>query len=83
MSTGIVYVCDECGSDDVLTDATAVWNVAQQKWVLGDDFDCERDYRPDFCLECRNETNLVERPLYLKDFAKLAIKKEEANVRAG
>ena len=83
MSTGIVYVCDECESDRVLIDATAVWNVAQQKWVLGDTFDFSREYRPHRCLECGDETNLVERPLYLKDFAKLAIEKEEANVRAG
>ena len=75
MDKGIVYVCDECESDRVLIDATVKWDVANQKWVINN----LEEYRPDFCLECQNETNLVERPLYLKDYAKLAIEKEEAH----
>lgn len=38
-------ICSECGSDDVLMDAYARWDVDAQEWVLNsthDDTVCER-----------------------------------------
>lgn len=78
MNTGIVYVCDECGSDRVLIDANAVWNVEKQEWVL-----VGLEDHDDYCMDCEDQASLITRKVHLKDFAKLAIEKEEANVRAG
>ena len=33
------YVCDECGSTNILRDAWAEWNVEKQDWVLSEYFD--------------------------------------------
>jgi hypothetical protein len=33
------YVCSDCGSDDVLADAYAEWDVVEQQWSLQNTFD--------------------------------------------
>lgn len=52
-------VCSNCGSERVLRDAYAEWDVRRQKWVLQNVFDfaiCESD-------ECDgNETRIDEVP---------------------
>jgi hypothetical protein len=78
MSTGIVYVCDECESDRVVAAASAVWNVEKQDWVLDDVED-----HSDYCMDCEDQRSLITRKVHLKDIAKVVIKREEANVRAG
>jgi len=75
MITGIVFVCDECGSDRVMCHATALWDVEKQKWVLerlNDDFD-------DYCYACEDNRFLIDRRVNLTDISKSVIKKEEAN----
>ena len=39
--------CPHCGSDDVGAEATASWDVAEQKWVLTDIYDCDF-----YCRHC-------------------------------
>jgi hypothetical protein len=56
MSKKIKMVCAECGSDDVLADAYAEWNVAAQKWELQNTFD-----KGAYCNACEAETRLDER----------------------
>jgi hypothetical protein len=49
----IKIVCDECGSDNVVRDAWAEWDVEKQEWVLRTVFDfgkCE-DCEAEDCLE--------------------------------
>jgi hypothetical protein len=50
-------VCGECGTNDVMRDAWAVWDVATQDWVLGAVFDYGH------CDKCRCETSIEELPL--------------------
>lgn len=37
--TKVKMVCSECGSDNVLKDAYAAWNVETQEWELSATFD--------------------------------------------
>ena len=53
-STQVRQVCNHCGSDRVIADANAVWDVTQQSWVLAEVFD---DY---FCSDCEGETSPQE-----------------------
>ena len=54
------YVCSHCGSNDVLSDAYAEWNVAEQKWEIQNLFD-----KGAYCAKCDGETRL-EKILLLK-----------------
>ncbi|MES2906700.1 MAG: hypothetical protein V4691_06710 [Pseudomonadota bacterium] len=58
MAQKILMVCAECGSDDVLADAYAEWNVDAQKWELQNAFD-----KGAYCNSCEQETRLNEREL--------------------
>ena len=59
--TMVKYVCDLCGSDDVLSDAYAEWDVDNQVWSVQNVFD-----KGAFCNTCEGETRLeeVEAPTY-------------------
>jgi len=57
-----VYVCNECGSTDVCTDATAYWDVAAQDWVLAGVMDQE------WCAACDGEAKLITRPATIQDY---------------
>ena len=48
-------VCIKCGSDRVVKDAWAEWDEDSQQWVLGAFFD------DDYCLECEEETTIIEK----------------------
>lgn len=45
-------VCGECGSERVVIDAWAVWDVDKQDWVLDDILDNE------YCRDCECETRI-------------------------
>jgi hypothetical protein len=49
-----IWVCSTCGSPNVVSDATATWNVERQEWELGDVCDGE------FCEDCGGETRVEE-----------------------
>ena len=53
----ITIVCCDCGSDDVLRDAWAAWDVERQEWTLSQVFD------DGFCNRCEREVSLCERAL--------------------
>ena len=72
---GVVQVCEECGSNRVDTQVFAVWDLTLQKWVLGA-FDLDGN---EYCHDCKGEARLIERPMDVREYAKLAIEKEEAN----
>lgn len=74
MITGIVWVCDECGSDRVIAPAYAVWNVEKQDWVLDELADHE-----DYCMDCEDQRSLLSRKVNLTDISKAVIKREEAH----
>ena len=72
MTAPIIWVCEECGGDNVSDMAIVKWDIIAQEWrVLG--HDCE-----DFCEDCNDNVGLIERPLTLKEIATCAIKKQEA-----
>jgi hypothetical protein len=48
-------LCDACGSDRVVRDAWASWDVDAQDWQLENVFDDA------FCQTCETETRLVEK----------------------
>lgn len=75
MITGIVWVCDECGSDNVEAEAYAVWNVERQQWRFDHVDYGDRDY----CYECGDNRSLITRKVNLKDISKVVIRREEAN----
>ena len=50
-------VCSTCGSDQVLRDAWAEWDVASQDWVLQNVFDAA------YCEKCEGETSINEEPI--------------------
>jgi len=71
MTTPVIWVCEECGSNNVTDYAAVRWDANAQDWkVFG--HDCQ-----DFCEDCNDDTVMVERPLNLKEIAQLAIKKQE------
>lgn len=53
----IWIVCAHCGTDEVMRDAWAVWDVEAQEWVLGQVFDAA------FCEKCEGDASLEEVPL--------------------
>lgn len=55
--TPVRMVCETCGSDNVMHDAWAVWNVAAQEWELGAVFDYAH------CDKCEKETHINEVPI--------------------
>jgi ribosomal protein L37AE/L43A len=50
----INIVCSHCGSENVMRDAWAVWNVDTQQWDLGTVFDAGH------CDDCEGEASLEE-----------------------
>jgi hypothetical protein len=54
----IKMVCKYCGSEDVLADAYAKWDVEARAWEVTDTFD-----KGAYCNKCDDETRLEERPL--------------------
>lgn len=49
----IVFVCNTCGSEEVLLDAWAAWDKDNQRWELFNTFDAA------FCAECDGECTVV------------------------
>ena len=75
MITGIVWVCDECGSDSVEAEACAVWSVEEQQWR----FDIVDYGDRDWCYACGDNRSLITRKVNLQDISKVIIRREEAN----
>lgn len=53
----VEFTCRYCGGSNVLRDAWAEWNAANQEWVLADTF------LNAYCRDCDCETKLIEREL--------------------
>lgn len=51
-------VCGTCGSEDVLSDAYAEWDVGKQEWVLSATFD-----KGAYCNNCDGECRIKAIPL--------------------
>ena len=56
-TTRITIHCEDCGSQEVMRDAFAVWNPELQMWEISSLYD---DW---FCPECEAETHVVERKI--------------------
>lgn len=54
----ITFVCSECQSTNVLSDAYAAWNEDNQEWELSSTFD-----KGAYCEDCDGETRLETRKL--------------------
>ena len=50
----VQMICAHCGSDDVMRDAWAEWDVEKQDWVLRSVFDQA------YCENCDGDTTLSE-----------------------
>lgn len=57
----IVYICSKCGGKNIVSDASAVWSVEKQDWVLSDV--CDGTY----CEDCQDECRIDERELTLAE----------------
>lgn len=57
MSKKIRMVCATCGSDDVLADAWASWDINSQQWELSQTFDEK------YCNNCEDSCKLIEEPI--------------------
>ena len=55
MGPRVEKVCETCGSDRVVVDAYAEWDVDAQRWELAE------TYGYSFCKECDGETTIVDR----------------------
>lgn len=53
----VKIVCRDCGSEDVVRDAWAEWDVENQEWVLQDYFDAA------YCNNCEGECKLEEKEI--------------------
>jgi hypothetical protein len=51
----VKMVCEICGSDDVLADAYAEWNVETQEWELQNTFD-----KGSWCNACDGECRIID-----------------------
>ena len=49
----LTFVCSNCGSDDIVSDAWAEWSIETQQWQLGQVFD------QTFCLACESDCSLL------------------------
>jgi hypothetical protein len=49
----VAFVCERCGSSDVVKDARATWDVHQQQWTLAGYYDSAE------CQACERETKLI------------------------
>jgi hypothetical protein len=58
MSEKVRMVCSHCGSEDVVADAYAEWDVDLQAWEIVQTFD-----KGAYCNQCDGETRIEERPL--------------------
>ena len=54
----VTYVCRDCGSDEVYSDAYAQWNPHEWKWEVVSVFP-----KGDWCVKCEGETRIEEIPL--------------------
>jgi hypothetical protein len=54
MAKRIAYVCNMCGSSDVLLDGWAAWDTEKQDWVL------DHVSTTEFCEKCYGETSMIE-----------------------
>lgn len=52
----IKKVCSLCGSEDVLIDAYAQWDVEKQDFVLN----CTFEYSFCFCNKCQGECGIID-----------------------
>ena len=51
-------ICSYCGSENVMADAYAAWNIERQEWELVNTFD-----KGAVCDDCDGETRIKEREL--------------------
>lgn len=58
MTKRIAYVCQQCGSNEVVADAWAYWDVDRQDWLLRNTADVA------FCGQCEGETSFIEIELH-------------------
>jgi hypothetical protein len=54
----VKMVCAHCGSEDVVADAYAEWDVESQTWEITQTFD-----KGGYCSQCDGETRIERRPL--------------------
>ena len=52
----IKKICGKCGSEDVLIDAYAQWNVEKQDFVLN----CTFEHSFCFCNKCQGECGIID-----------------------
>ncbi|MBR0754982.1 hypothetical protein JQ604_22595 [Bradyrhizobium jicamae] len=52
-------VCSACGTDDIITHATAQWSNESQEWVLASTFG-----RPAHCNQCNGACEITWLPLW-------------------
>lgn len=53
----VKYVCSECGSDNVITDAMVKWSVEDQSWEIVTLYDGGGE---DFCSDCEEQCRIKE-----------------------
>jgi hypothetical protein len=53
----VTMVCSTCGSENVLVDAWAEWDVENQSWVVAETF------KNAICNECDGECSINEKKL--------------------
>ena len=56
-------VCEECGRDGIIVDASAGWNTETQQWEVRWLNDLESVYDVAFCSRCDDRTDIVNVPL--------------------
>lgn len=57
MNEKVRMVCSQCGSEEVLADAYAQWNVGSQQWEIVETFE-----KGAYCSKCDSETRIEEYP---------------------
>ena len=57
-STRSTPVCSQCGSDDIISQATAQWSNEKQEWELANTF-----AQPAHCNGCNRDCEIVWMPL--------------------
>ncbi len=53
-----IMVCETCGSENVKSDAWAVWSTPDQKWELEGE-----PYQFSYCDDCEGECRVEQRPI--------------------
>ena len=76
MTDLVTWVCAKCGDPNIYSDWECQWDNELQLWV-GKNYYTGQEFYCDTCSRSGRPVDITERPLNLKEIARITIKKQE------